>query len=308
MHNRHLLPLWRHSANKERQVAQGLLSNYISAEIETNFKYSQLLTHLGDLLPIVIIEMKVEHVFPWSPCHLHSAAREVVVQAPKPFNGLAICPANFLFVVERILVVTVCFVCWEVKFRNQKFDWDVGHAKEWWIGESGGEFPRILACYVIWEDGLFNASHALQNTGNSKVQVDVADVCHISSKWNHIPLSLIQVNKSTWNGALMPTDSSSNSCNLKSCKPALWGKWDCLVIIAVRHLLYQVSFYLDIRERHSHLEAHEDQMPNTLHKLLGLQKSLHCSINTCQRDCGYFFLKEQAGNLCQSEQSAASSS
>ena len=36
----------------------------ISTEIETNFEYSQLLTHLGDLLPIVVIEMKVEHVFP----------------------------------------------------------------------------------------------------------------------------------------------------------------------------------------------------------------------------------------------------
>ena len=36
----------------------------ISTEIETDFEYSQLLTYLGDLLPIVVIEMKVERVFP----------------------------------------------------------------------------------------------------------------------------------------------------------------------------------------------------------------------------------------------------
>jgi hypothetical protein len=28
------------------------------------FEYSQVLTHLGDLLPIVVVEMKVECVFP----------------------------------------------------------------------------------------------------------------------------------------------------------------------------------------------------------------------------------------------------
>ena len=35
-----------------------------STEIEIIFEYSQLLTHLGDLLPIMVIEMKVERVFP----------------------------------------------------------------------------------------------------------------------------------------------------------------------------------------------------------------------------------------------------
>ena len=81
-----------------------------------------VLTHAGDLLPVMIPKVVVKGVSSWSRSHLSCARRQSISIWPSSLRCFSLGSTNTFPVVEWIIGPTDRDVCWQMKFWDKEFD------------------------------------------------------------------------------------------------------------------------------------------------------------------------------------------